>query len=241
MAQLIPKTVATEGVNGPLVQSLTSGQAAMLAYDWTFNYSAVIATAAKLINQDVQAIEAGEPEGQRNYLTITGWAGQAGHAAQTINQQWLAGKVRGPNNSPLGAWPEYPATIAWSANNGDTLELRWLKEEWQLYLLVFTLIAVVGYLVYHILQQGGWTLQTVTPASGSGTPTSGGKVPFIGGTPFRLFWLPWYWDVGIAGAVIAGPYVYRQVVSVEKSRTESAETEAEYRRVKEGGYDDGQY
>lgn len=237
---LVYATVASQAANGPLVQTLTESQVATLATDYQFHYAQFLATARSLINQDVQAVERNEPEGQRNLLTINGWNGQAAQAAQAITQQWQQGNVIGSNGQPLQAWPEYTGQIAWATNNGNTLELRWVKEEWQLYLVIFVLIAVVGYLVYRILTQSSWSLQTASqPSSGSvpgiiGSPTNG-SVPFIGGKPFRVFWLPWYWDVGIAAAVIAGPYIYRQVVSVEETRVKSVEAQHEYRHVREEG------
>lgn len=225
-------TVATSAGNGSLVQSLTVTQGLTLAADYVTSYSAFVAMAQQLINQDVQAIERNEPEGQRNYLVIDGWGGQATNAANAVNNQWQQGKIIGTDGQPVQAWPEYPGAIAWSANGGDTLELRWLKEEWQLYLLVFVLIAVVGYLVYRVLTASSWQLQTANLQNGPSSPTPlFGGVPFIGGSPFRFFWLPWYWDAGLVAVAVAGPYVYRQLVSVDESRAKKVEADNEYRQA----------
>ena len=234
---LVYTTVANQAQNGSLVQALTAGEAAILAFDYTANYPAFLAKASALINQRVQAIEANEAEGQRNYLVITGWGGHATAAAQAINSQWQAGKLKGTDGTSVAPWPEYPHQIAWATNQGNTIELRWLKEEWQLYLLVFALIAVVGYLVYRVLTQNSWQLQTANavsnPAQATSSPGVFNGTPFIGGKPFRVFWLPWYLAVPAAGLVIAGPYIYRQTVSVEESRARGAEAEREYEHARE--------
>lgn len=226
-------TVATSAQYGSLVQSLSVTQGLTLAADYLTNYPAFVAMAQQLINQDVQAIERNEPEGQRNYLVINGWGGQATHAANAVNSQWQQGKVVGTDGQPVEAWPEYPGAIAWASNGGDTLELRWLKEEWQLYLLVFVLIAVVGYLVYRVLTASSWQLQTASPGpqGSANTPPLFGGVPFMGGSPFRFFWLPWYWDLGIVAVAIGGPYLYRQLVSVDESRAKKVEADNEYRKA----------
>lgn len=235
---LVYQTVASQNQNGPLVQSLTDGQMATLAYDYTFNYPAFLSAAGSLINRNVQAIEANEPEGQRNYLILNGWNGEATTAANSINSQWAQGKILGTDGKPVAAWTEFPNQIAWSTNNGNTLELRWLKWEWQLYLLVFVLIAVVGYLVYRVLTQNSWTLQTANEVANPSTPQGAStglfnNTPLFGGAPFRVFYLPWYWALAATGGIVAGPYIYRQFTSVEESRAKSAEAIHEYRHVKE--------
>lgn len=232
---LMYKTVASQPVNGPLVQNLTASQITTLTWDFSFNYSAFLSTAAQMVNQDVQAIERGEPEGQRNYLTINGWNGEATRAMDAINQAWSQGKLKGTDGAALAAWPEYPNQIAWATNNNNTVELRWLKWEWELYLVVFALMAIVGYLVYQVLTQHTWSLQTAsTTKSGStGSAPFGTTAPMFGGSPFRLFWLPWYDAALVTAAVVATPYVYRQFVSIEESRAQSAEATTEYRHAKE--------
>lgn len=216
-------TLANSNQNGPLVDSLTVGQAAQLAYLYVANYPAFVAQAAGLVNQDVQALEMNEPEGQRNVLAISGWGGLATQAASAVNQAWQQGQIA-VNGQQLQAWPEAPfaGQIAWADSTGQTLVLRWVKWEWQLYLLVAILLAVVGYEVYQILTSGSWQLQTAIPVTTHQTPTSGtgpfGGVPFIGGSPFRVFWMPWYDAVAVAGVAVTGPFVYRQIAQVDESR-----------------------
>lgn len=219
---LVYSTVASRPTNGALVQSLTSVQAATLAYDYTFRYSLFLTQAAALINQKVQAIERNEPEGQRNMLTIEGWNGEATAAANAINGQWRAGKVNGTNGQAVKAWEEYPSQLAWSQNGGNTLVLRWLKEEWQLYLLVFVLIAVVGYLVYHVLTQNAWSLQTAKQAS---TPNP--VVQTHGGISF--FGVRWYWWAAGAGALAVTPWAYKKVVQIKEDRAEDLQADRSLR------------
>ena len=234
---LVYSTVANQAHNGALIQSLTEGDAVSLAYDYAVNYPAFLTKAEALINQKVQTIEKNEAEGQRNELTIDGWGGKASQAANAINAQWRAGKVTGTDGTKLEAWPEYPTAIAWSTNGGNTLILRWEKWEWQLYLLVALLVVVVGYLVYRILTQNSWQLQTASAISNPGQATSTKGVfngtPFVGGSPFRIFWLPWYLAVPAAAAVVAVPFVVKQVTAVEESRAKIADAEREVRHARE--------
>lgn len=213
---LIYTTVATQSQNGSLVQSLSVGDAAALTYDYTFDYTAFLAKAEALINQQVQSVEANEPEGQRNYLVIDGWAGRATAAANAVNNQWHQGKLNGTDGKPIEAWPEYPSQLAWSTNNGNTLEMRWIKMEWQLYLLVFTLIAVVGYLVYRVLTQSSWQLQTAKTA----TSTSSGNPVIQTKGGLKFFGIQWYWWVAGAGALAVAPWGYKKVVQIKEDRAE---------------------
>lgn len=210
---LVYSTVASQPQNGALVESLSIPEAASLAYDYSFNYATFLAKAAALINQQVQAIEAGEPEGERNYLVIDGWSGEATRAADAVNSQWKAGKVNGADGKPVEAWPEYPNQLAWATNNGNTLELRWEKWEWQLYLLVFVLIAVVGYLVYRVLTQNSWTLQTAK------TVTSPNPVVQTQGG-LKFFGVQWYWWAAGAGALAVTPWAYKKIVQIKEDRAE---------------------
>lgn len=214
---LVYATVASQAQNGSLVQSLTESQGVQLGYDYMFNYNAFLSQAQALINQKVQAIEANEAEGQRNFLTIDGWAGQAGSAANAINQQWAQGKLIGTDGKPLQAWPDsgYNTQIAWATNGGDTLELRWLKEEWQLYLVIFVLIAIVGYLVYRVLTTGSWNLQTANPQA---TTAAANPVIQTNSGTIKIFSVPWYWWVAGAGALAVSPWAYRKVVELKEDR-----------------------
>lgn len=214
MNPLTYTTVATSNQNGALVETLSAGQITSLAYTYLTNYAQFIQDAATLINQDVQSIERNEPEGQRNYLVIAGWNGMAGHAADAINSRWQAGKVIGSNGQPVGAWPEYPSQLAWATGNNDQLELRWLKEEWQLYLLVFTLIAVVGYLVYRVLSGGSYTLQTANAAQSPGA--SPNPIQIQGG--LKIFGIAWYWYALGGGALAVTPWAYKKVVEIKEDR-----------------------
>ena len=227
MASFAYQTVASAANSGSLVESLGAGAIATLSYDYLFNYTQFLQTAQSDVNQQVQAVEAGEAEGTRNYLVIENWPnGSANAAASQINSAWSSGKLTGTDGKPLQAWPDagYNQQIAWSVDNGSTLELRWVKWEWQLYLVVFVLVALLGYAVYVILTQSNWNLATATPTSSAATGTSTKALfngtPFLGGSPFRIFWLPWYWDVGIAATVVAGPYVYHQIASIDESHSE---------------------
>lgn len=214
MTALDYTTVATSQTNGPLVGSLTSGQASSLAYDYAFDYPRFYALAGSLINHKVQAIERGEPEGQRNQLTITGWGSTAPAAASAINTQWAKGKLRDLHGVAIAAWEEYPHEVAW-APDGDTLVLRWLKEQPQLYLLVFALIAVIGFLVYRILTTGSYTLQTATRASSSHNPIQ------VQPGGLTIFGVRWYWYVVGAGTLAVTPWAFKKIVEIKQDEAGS--------------------
>ena len=237
-------TIASSA-NGPLVQSLSPSQAAQLVfYASTFNTSAFDQLASSLANQDMQHVENAEPEGTRNQLTIDGWNGQATAAANAINNAWHAGKVTGPGGHPTTPWPDagYNQQLAWADAGGNTLVLRWMKEQPMAYILVGVLVVVVGYLVYQVLTSASWNLATAKlPTSSGGIPgTSGtsGGVPFIGaqpGGPLRVLWLPWYDTAAIAAGAVAMPFLYHKFVEVEGDRVTAAKERLALRRLGRGG------
>lgn len=231
MATLTYRTVATSGQDGPLIQSLTLGQAATLAWQFTTNYPAFLQTAAGLVNQRIQQIETGEPEGQRNVLVIEGWGGQAGTAANAVNSRFQAGTLVNTDGSRNVAWPEYPHQIAWATSNGDTLTLRWIKGQPWAFILIGVLIVGLGYAVYRILTGSRYTLQTASPASGSGRAGSG--FVWFGGSPFRIVGLPWYDALLATAGIVGGPYLYDQFARIYRDRA-SIVTSEQLIRTEEG-------
>ena len=234
-------TTIASSANGPLVQSLSPSQAAQLVfYASTFNTSAFDQLASSLANQDMQTVENHEPEGTRNQLTINGWNGQAGNAANAINNAWHAGKVTGPGGHPTTPWPDagYNGQLAWADAGGNTLVLRWMKEQPMAYILVGILVVVVGYLVYQVLTSGTWNLSTAKLGTAGGTPGTSGGVPFIGsqpGGPFRVLWFPWYDTAAIAAGAVALPFLYHKFVEVEGDRVTAAKERIALRRLGRGG------
>jgi len=237
MAGFTFQTLASSATNGPLLTSLTPTQAAQLVfYASTFNTAAFDQLASSLANQDMQHVEADEPEGTRNQLTIDGWNGQATAAANAVNAAWQAGHVTGPGGHPTTPWPDagYNQQLAWATGSGDTLVLRWTKEQPMAYILVGILVVVVGYLVYRVLTSSSWSLSSATPGTATG-PTE--TVPIIGaqpGGPFRVLWLPWYDTAAIAAAAVLVPLGYHQIVEVEGLRVQDLTDRARIRRIRSG-------
>lgn len=243
MAGFTFRTLASSA-NGPLVQSISVGTAAQLTFDMaTGNTAAFAATAAGLVNQDLQTAEANVPEQTRMQLIITGWAGQAGNAANAVNAAWRAGKVNGPGGHPTPAWPDpgYSSQIAWASNSNNDLVLRWVKAQPMAYILVGVLIVAVGVLVYHILTSASWSMSSASlPSPSGGSPTTGSSpVPVIGGTPFRILWLPWYDAAALAAGLAAAPFLYHKFVEVEGDRVADVKDRLALRRLQQGGGRDG--
>jgi len=230
-------TIASSTADGPLVQSLSASQAADLVfYASTFNATAFDQLASRIANGRMQTVEASEPEGTQNQLTINGWNGQATAAANAVNSAWRSGRVTGPGGHPTTPWPQagYNQQLAWS-NGSDTLVLRWTKEQPMAYILVGILVVVVGYLVYQVLTSGSWSLSTASTPSSSGGSS---PVPIVGsqpGGPFRVLWLPWYDTAAIVATAVLVPLAYHQVVEVEGYRVQDLTDRAAMRRLRTGG------
>ena len=233
-------TIASSA-NGPLVQSLSASQAAQLVfYASTFNTAAFDQLASSLANQDMQRQENGEPEGTRNQLTINGWNGQATAAANAINSAWHAGKVTGPGGNPTTPWPDagYNQQLAWADAGGNTLVLRWMKEQPMAYILVGILVVALGYAIYEILTSSSWNLATAKLGTTGGTSGTSGGVPFIGaqpGGPFRVGFLPWYDAAAVVVVGAATPWLYHRFVEVEGDRVTAAKERLALRRLGRGG------
>lgn len=217
-------TLADSAQTGPLVGGLNVGTAAQLAFDYATNYPAFLTTAEALVNQTILAAESNEPEETRNLCVIGGWGSAVPSLVSSINQQWQAGKVVGADGNPVPAWPDpgYSGQIAWNGGNGQIV-LRWVKGQPQLYILLAILIVLAGAALYYVLTQAPWKLQSATPqtlSNPNGTPILG-NTPLFGGTPFRVFYLPWYDAAAAAAALAVSPWAYRQIVNLKNDRVDS--------------------
>ena len=167
-------------------------------------------------NQAVAQAEASQSEGTRIELLVPNLGDFAQPAANNLQAKFLTGQFRDPaTGTAIIPWPEYPDTIADTPlGQPGTLRVRWVKGEWQIYLVVSLAILVVGYLLIQALHGSPWSMRAANVA---GT-TSGSGTPLFGGQPFRILYLPWYDAAAIAVVAAATPLVLRQV-----ARTETAE------------------
>lgn len=149
------------------------------------------------INQILQSAELAQPEGTLMELTVSNLGVGANVAATSLNLLFQQGLVTDPaSGQPIVPWTQYATQIAWVAAPG-ALTLRWIKEQAFAFILIGILISVAGYLVFRYLTGAGWDLL----GNRTSSPT-GSNAPFLGGSPFRIAWIPWYDALG--GAVAVG-------------------------------------
>lgn len=194
----VTTVIATESTLGPLI-SLTGLSSA---------------TVNSLIGQ----AEAAQPEGALIELVMSNLGVWAGPIANHINSQFAAGQIvyQGQTIKP---WPN--ATTIATESNG-TVTLRWVKLQWWVLILVGLAIGVlVTYLALRALNAAPYTMTSTTSTSTSATSTSAAP-PFAGlyNNTVYLFWLPWYWDLGIAGVLAVGPWAIERLSRGEYSITD---------------------
>lgn len=192
----VTKVIATQSMYGPII-NLTGLSSA---------------TVNSLIGQ----AEAAQPEGALIQLTIDNLGIWAQTIANHINSQFAAGQIvyEGQTIKP---WPN--ATTIASESNG-TVTLRWVKLQWWVLILVGLAIGVlITYLALKTLNAAPYSMTSTTSTSTGAAPGTGAAPPFAGlyNNTLYLFWLPWYWDLGIAGVLAVGPWAIERVSRGEYS------------------------
>jgi len=190
----VTKVIATQSTLGPLI-SLTGLSSA---------------TVNSLIGQ----AEAAQPEGAMIQLTIDNLGVWASPIANHINSQFAAGQITYEGQT-IKPWPNQ-TTIAVESNG--TVTLRWVKLQWWVLILIGLAIGVlVTYLALRTLNAAPYTMTSTTSTSGSTSATA--APPFAGlyHNNLYLFWLPWYWDLGIAGVLAVGPWAIERLSRGEYS------------------------
>ena len=208
----VTKVIATGSTLGPLI-NLTGLSSA---------------TVNSLIGQ----AEAAQPEGALIELVIDNLGVWASPIANHINSQFAAGQIvyQGQHIKP---WPN--ATTIASESNG-TVTLRWVKLQWWVLILVGIAIGIlVTYLALRTLHAAPYTMTSTTNTSGTTSTSTNTAPPFAGlyNNTVYLFWLPWYWDLGIAGVLAVGPWAIERLSRGEYSVSDllkgrQALKEAEY-------------
>lgn len=194
----VTRVVATQATLGPLIDltGLSSAQ----------------------VNALLNDAEAAQPEGALMLLTIEQLGIWANPIANHINSLYAQGQiVYQPTGEKIEAWPG-TSVIATVPQNG-VIQLRWVKLQWFAFVLVGLMLGVlITYIALETLHHAPYTMTATIPnAQGSTTPTSG--PPFAGvydGTVY-LFYLPWYWDLGIAGILAIGPWALERLSRGEYS------------------------
>jgi len=190
------------------------------------------------VNQAVLRAESGLREGAYVVLQVDS-VQAASQVIASLNSQYQQGQIRYPNTGELiRGWPEYPGRIAFPFNAGNGIELRWIKGQPWVFVLVLAMV-VVAALVVLSLQRSPYRMQT--PAQGQGAGGGGGGVglktgPFIwfgvgpDGT-FRVLDLPWYWAVAGAAGLAVAPLAIESVARLDRSRADLIEGERRLRTV----------
>lgn len=169
---------------------------------------------APSINALIQQAELGQPEGAQLELTVDSLGQWAPAAAALLNQRFGAGAIQDPaTGEAIQGWPG-ASQLAYAGNG--TLTLQWIKGQPWAFILIGVLIAgIVAFLFYQSLQKAPWQLKNLSPATNPGGTPSSGSSPFTwwGGSPFRLFGLPWYDAALVGGGLAVVPWAIRHVAS----------------------------
>ena len=200
-------TIATNGMNGPIVGGLNAATVLeLLGYFTIFNWTDFSNLLESLVNQDISQAETDEPEGQRIELDITGLDGQAAWVAGQIQNYYADGDIKASDGSVITPWPEYPGQIAWGDSSTDTLTLRWVKEDPFVWILVGVLIVALGVGIYYVLTNSSYSMSAANPSSSqnssSSTPTVSSSIEWL----LKNAW----WLLPGAGVLAALPWLIRQ-------------------------------
>ena len=218
MANLVYSTVATASSLGPLIT--------------------VTGITSYVVNQALVQAEAGVPEGMRLELRLPHLGQFAQPAANALQSQFLTGQIRDPDTgTPIMPWPEQPATLA-DVVETDTLRIRWVKGEWQIIVVLGIIVgALLTYLLLQTLSQSPWTLQQAQVPGARGGTAAGpfGGTPVFGGTPFRVFWIPWYDAAALALGLVAVPFIVHAVAQTERAEAELLTNRRALRAAEEEG------
>lgn len=180
------------------------------------------------VNQAVLAAEARVPDGTRLELAIHVGA-LAPTAAGYLNAQFRAGRLYEPGapHRRWIPWPEHPHQVA-TVPQPEWLRIRWVKGEWQILVALAVVAVVVGLLLLWV-PQPPYVLRSATPVASA--------TPAFGGTPFRLFWLPWYDTLAVAAGLALIPLGLRLVARTETAASEVVQAHTALRAAEaaEGG------
>jgi len=183
-----------------------------------------------VLNHAMLAAEANLPEGARVQLLLPRLDPATAQAmVDYVQTAFLQGRLRDPaTGRAIVPWPDTPGVIAdVPVGTPDTVRLRWIKGQWQIAviiaLVVTGLITIV--VLLNELHQSPWTLQAATP-----TPTG---IPAFGGSPFRIFWVPWYDALPIAAGLAVAPVILHQIARTEAGVAETVQEQRTLAALKE--------
>lgn len=220
------QVVASRVKTGPVVQSMSAQTIAILAGNYTFDYPNFLRLIDSYVNHLLYTIEEAQPEGTPMELVLPGLQGYAIQWATALQQQFQQGKIQ-VNGTQIKPWANFPNQIAWSDSTGDTMYVRWVKEEWEAWLIVGVLAVVIIAENLNVLRGSNYSLSAYTPTTG-GTPTTTTPGQAAGGI---LTWAVQNWPVIVVGAgvLVAAPFVVRHVAGTEESVNELRAAERGYR------------
>lgn len=227
MATYKTTTLATYGANGPLVEQLSPEQIAVLAANYSAGFfdPAALANFTRIalndINAAVQLAEQNQPQGAMLQMELTGLQGQAYRMGNAVNQQYQQGNltIQGEVISP---WPGQ-SQIAYPQDS-NTLLLQWRKGIVWVWVLIFVLVALLGFAAYELVRSTNYTMQLKTVLQNHGIPiptdTSGTGVPNPGTAIAKFFgWVLSHplESGGIALAALAAPYVINDIARTREA------------------------
>jgi len=209
------KVIATQAKNGPLVAPMTVEEAGVLAANYLADYSNFLRLIDTYVNHELYTLEEAQPEGTPMNLVIPGLGGHAVAYATAIDQQYQMGKIQ-VNGQKIVPWPG-ASQIAY-ASDANTMVLQWIKEEWQAWVLVGVMVAVLAYVVVNQLRGSQYTMTGYTATTATGT-TGTTALPSAGGI---LVWAGDHWELlAVIGlGLAAAPFVVRSLAHTEEGVNE---------------------
>lgn len=228
MAQYTYTTLADYTDNGPLMKNIGPYQVTVLTANYLGgDYSNFLRLALSYINAEIQAIENSAAENSQIELNMPNLNGQASNLASKLNQQANQGNLRF-NGEIITPWPG-ASNIAF-VQDANTMIVRWVKKGPFLYIVIFALVAILGFAIYQLMQQSNYNVKlrkvlqqngiTPPPPSGSGANNQGTGTPGIGGLASGFFGWVLSHPIeagGIALAAVATPYVITEVAKTRES------------------------
>jgi hypothetical protein len=201
-----------------LLVSVSAAQVLALATDYFTNYPQFLQDTQAMVQPAILQAETAQPEGTAMQLVITGLqdqpfvGSQASNIASAINSAAASGTLLNTDGTAITGWSP-GAPIAYADDATATLTCQWLKGQPWGWIIVGVAVAVLGVVLYYLLQHSSYAL--------SAFEASANLVGNVGG------WLltHWGWVLLGAGAVAVAPYAIRAI-----ARTREAENELRYAR-----------
>lgn len=196
-----------------LLVSVSAAQVLQLATDYFTNYPRFLQDTQALVQPAILQAEAAQPEGTAMELVVTGLrdlpfvGSQASNIASAINEAATQGTLLNTDGTAITGWAA-GAPIAYADDTTATLTCQWRKEQPWGWIIVGVAVAVLGVVLYYLLQHSAYAL--------SAFEASTHAIATVGG------WLltHWGWVLLGAGAAVTAPYAIRAIARLREASNE---------------------